>query len=378
MARTFKISFPLPGRRPGSSPNVTPGSQPSGSGNNSEYDAPLLYHPSPKAQEVLGAAAPDASSVPSKRQSGRERSKLRKKSSFMSVTLADLDENESAKAEEGFPFPGMQTPSMISASHMSASQSSRPPSHAMSRHGSSPLLGDDAAVGSTQSPSDYFISDTSPRPRPRHATSLSTLRSYYDRAKSPLSVTQQTSASSSRDMALRKGVPPISRSMTMNHMERPDIPQRTHSRNHSAQSKASDGSKVSVTTKVAGTPRRRPSIHDPPTLHPHIPPTFSHAVSPPPALINASLPKSMQPVQPSKPRWWDRKKPKLSPPVSVETAERFSQKPFEDGMSSAKVNVRKPKAGRNELVRCDGYRRLIPRDRIEGRIRLRSIEAPAP
>jgi hypothetical protein len=39
--------------------------------------------------------------------------------------------------------------------------------------------------------------------------SSSTLRSYYDRTKSPLAVSQQTSASSARDFALRKGCPPV-------------------------------------------------------------------------------------------------------------------------------------------------------------------------
>lgn len=39
--------------------------------------------------------------------------------------------------------------------------------------------------------------------------STSTLRSYYDRKQSPLAVSQQTSASSARDFALRKGCPPV-------------------------------------------------------------------------------------------------------------------------------------------------------------------------
>lgn len=39
--------------------------------------------------------------------------------------------------------------------------------------------------------------------------SFSTLRSYYDRSKSPLAVSQQTSASSARDFALRKGCPQV-------------------------------------------------------------------------------------------------------------------------------------------------------------------------
>lgn len=43
----------------------------------------------------------------------------------------------------------------------------------------------------------------------RAKSSSSTLASYYDRQKAPLSVSQQTSASSIRDLALRKGLPPV-------------------------------------------------------------------------------------------------------------------------------------------------------------------------
>ena len=339
MARTFKISFPLPGRRPSSSPNTTPGSQLSAS--HSDHNDSPLYHPSPKVQEVLGAATPD-SNASSKRKSRKERRNLRKLPSFMSVTLADPDENESAKVEEGFPFPGMQTPSMLSANN--ASLSSRPPSHAMSRHGSSPLLGEHPAIGSTTTHADYFsVENTGPRPQPRQATSLSALRSYYDKAKSPLSVSQQSSDFTTGDMAIQQGEPQISRSIKTDH-----VVLRTHSRNQSGTSKGSNGSNTSARTKIAGTPRRRPSVNDPPTLHPNAPKVFAHAVSPPPALINSSLPRSIQTGQASslsfgKPRWWERKKPKMSPPV--EMPERFDHVPFEDGISSAKVNVKKPKKG---------------------------------
>lgn len=43
--------------------------------------------------------------------------------------------------------------------------------------------------------------------RLRNEDSSSTLKSYYDRQTSPLSISQQTSASSARDLALRKGLP---------------------------------------------------------------------------------------------------------------------------------------------------------------------------
>ena len=45
--------------------------------------------------------------------------------------------------------------------------------------------------------------------RLRREDSSSTLRSHYDRQKSPLSISQQTSESSARDLALRKGFAPV-------------------------------------------------------------------------------------------------------------------------------------------------------------------------
>ena len=45
--------------------------------------------------------------------------------------------------------------------------------------------------------------------RMRREDSSSTLKSYYDRQKSPLSISQQTSDSSARDLALRKGYPSV-------------------------------------------------------------------------------------------------------------------------------------------------------------------------
>lgn len=43
----------------------------------------------------------------------------------------------------------------------------------------------------------------------QHEPSDSTLRSYYDKSTLPLAISQQTSASSVRDQALRKGIPPV-------------------------------------------------------------------------------------------------------------------------------------------------------------------------
>ncbi|KAF2717005.1 hypothetical protein K431DRAFT_316133 [Polychaeton citri CBS 116435] len=52
-------------------------------------------------------------------------------------------------------------------------------------------------------------SAASSRKSVRHESSSSTLRSYYDAAHQPLTISQQTSASAVRDMALRKGSPTV-------------------------------------------------------------------------------------------------------------------------------------------------------------------------
>ncbi|CAG8980691.1 hypothetical protein HYALB_00007183 [Hymenoscyphus albidus] len=57
--------------------------------------------------------------------------------------------------------------------------------------------------------------------RLRHESSNSTLRSHYDRQNIPLSVSQQTSASSVRDLALRKGLPPIAQRSPLLQSEAP-------------------------------------------------------------------------------------------------------------------------------------------------------------
>ena len=338
MTRAFKISFPVPGRRPQSrSPNPTPGSQ--YSSHYSDLDDSLLSHPSPKVQEVLGASTPD-SNVSSKRWTGKERTNARKPSGYMSVVLADYGESESAREDGGYPYSAVQTPETLHPND--ANQPTRP-LYGMNRHGSSPLLGDHPPIRSTTSQADYFSVDHNNQwPRPRQVSSLSALRSHYE--KPPLAETYQNSGLIPPDASNPRGESQIIRSRTTPR----HIPIRTHSRTQSGTSKESNRSNSSAQMKIDGFPRRRPSVTDPPTLYPNTPKAFAHAVSPPPALINSSLPKSIQPGQApalsfGKPRWWDRKRPKTSP--IIEQEEKFDHGPLEDGIASAKVNVRRPKKG---------------------------------
>lgn len=287
---------------------------------------------------MLGASEADDPELKQKRkkQSRKEKNQLRKSPSFMSVTLSDMDA-ESVKTPDEFPFPGMHTPGELLPQ----------PTHDKGRQGSSPLLGEQYMFRSING--GAFSNASSPPAR--HAESSSTLRSHYDPKKSPLSISQQTSASSARDMALRKGFPPVSNPLSLSAVEaiksiEPDGP---HSRNISTDTKASGSSKLSGNSlkRINSMPRRRPSVMDPPTLYPNAIRSF-HATSPPPALINAALPKplsaqSQQKLSFSRPKWWAKVKTQMPPPIPIEDQQRHED--FDDNLPSIKLNVKKPKAG---------------------------------
>lgn len=331
MARSFKISFPLP-RRPSASPHATPGSQYS---NQSNIDDSPLSHPGAKAEKVLGSLESDGP-ILKKKQSKKGKKQLRKYPSFMSVTLSDVDA-ESVKTPDEFPFPGMYTP---------ISELVSQPTQNNGGQGSSPLLGEHYMFGSTNGGT---LSNAS-SPRARRVDSSPTLRSHYDPKKSPLSISQQTSASSARDMALRKGFPPISSPLSLTMVEAvvSNEPDGLHSRNISTDTKVSESSKLSGNSvkRINSIPRRRPSVMDPPTLHPNANRAF-HAVSPPPALIKAALPKPLGPQSQqkmlfSRPRWWAKVKTQMPPAIPIEDQQR--QEDFDDDIPFIKLNVKKPNA----------------------------------
>ena len=328
MARSLKISFPLP-RRPSSSPHTTPGSQYS---NQSNIDDSPLSHPGAKAEKVLGALETEGPEL-KKKQPKKGKKQLRKCPSFMSVTLSDVDA-ESVKTPDEFPFPGMQ------------SEWVPPPTPDRGRQGSSPLLGEQYTSGLLDGrPLSNIFS-----PQARRAESSSTLRSHYDPKKSPLSISQQTSASSARDLALRKGFPQISNPLNLNTAEAVKSTESdgSHSRNISSDTKVSGSSKLSGNSvkRINSIPRRRPSVMDPPTLYPNSNRAF-HALSPPPALINAALPKPLGPQSQrepsfSRPRWWAKVKTQVPSPTAIEDQQRLQG--FDDILPSVKLNVKKPKA----------------------------------
>lgn len=166
MARTFKFPFPLPSRRPDSHPAYL----------HDASDLPF-FSPGSKAERVLGTS--DSGVRGSRKPSGSKEKKSHKQTSYMSVTVLETDglSLKAANSTIGKPLHQSHSSPLPQKSYM----------HNM-------------AEWDTGSVTE--ISEIPPR-----SQSSSTLQSYYDSSKSPLYISQQTSASSARDMALRKGYP---------------------------------------------------------------------------------------------------------------------------------------------------------------------------
>jgi hypothetical protein len=179
MGRTSKFHFPLPGRKHTSSKDNVPTSSSTISTSNNLS----------KAQRFLGTDndlnidSPTREDEHSWRYPGS-------RSSGMSISISESTQstNESGSLHES-QYDQLDDESGVfpRAPHGKAS---------------STLLGQRYAE-------DGATSNSSINGRLRNEGSSSTLRSYYDRQKSPLSISQQTSNSSARDLALRKGFPPV-------------------------------------------------------------------------------------------------------------------------------------------------------------------------
>ena len=188
MPRTFKFSFPLPRRK--SSLDKQPSPQRMYTDDADHFP---LSSPGVKAEQVLGTS--EYNNMDLLDQPPRRSKRLRKHPSFMSVTISDTG-SDSVKDTDDEPLSGRS---------VSGDRSQHRPSITRNQP-SSPLLGQSFPNALEEKASGSDLSS----PRAQYSPSSSTLRSYYDPAKSPLAISQQTSASSARDMALRKGCPPVS------------------------------------------------------------------------------------------------------------------------------------------------------------------------
>ncbi|KAF7943615.1 uncharacterized protein EAE97_005686 [Botrytis byssoidea] len=170
MGRISKFSFPIPGRKRSSSREqayqVPPPPSKISSGNLS------------KAEEILGTGTIDSGDW---RRPGSRSSRISISiSESTHSTVQDGNDYDQWDGESGV-FP-RQTNLRGQASSNALGQ----------------RFGEDMATETS-----------STTHRLRNENSTSTLKSYYDRQKLPAAISQQTSASSARDMALRKGLTPV-------------------------------------------------------------------------------------------------------------------------------------------------------------------------
>ncbi|KAL8765809.1 MAG: hypothetical protein Q9209_007213 [Squamulea sp. 1 TL-2023] len=305
MPRTFKFSFPLPGRKVSHDKHSSPVSL--GTPNHSHDNSPFT-DPGSKAERVLGTLDPAPSSSKTSTKA------LRKKPSFMSVTISEAESDSAPR--DGFPFPGMPN----------SRGSSRPPSYNLRNQSSSPLLGERFTKSS---PGTDSSTDTS-SPRPHFYGSSSTLRSYYDPAKSPLSISQQTSASSARDMALRKGHPTISSPLSQDTSK--DIPPTAIEDDQPAAPRPASAKKPARLDLSDLFPQ--PHLSPGPILS-------CDEVSKSPTQL--SSPGGPQAGFTGRPSWWKRRKAKESkskeatPPLGDPRDDKIDL-----GVDTLKTNIRKP------------------------------------
>lgn len=189
MTRKYKFHFPLPGRK--SNTEKLPVAKHCQLDCRNADDSPR-FDPGDKARRLLGTSELASPEVKQK-QSWRAR-QLKKYPSFMSGTTADANGGQAMDPED-----------IVVPEKMAPHETSRGLKHMLRNQPSSPLLGKDFMDDSFTwgSVTEFSI------PNAQRSESSSTSRSYYDPLKSPLAISQQTSASSARDMALRKGCKPV-------------------------------------------------------------------------------------------------------------------------------------------------------------------------
>lgn len=171
MGRTSKFSFPIPGRKHSS--NKAPPAEPL-----KEPARTSTISKGSKAQRILGTE-----------------------------NALNIDSPTQAEYAYGFPIP-KRKPSRMSISISESTNESG------SFHGSQSEQWDrESGVFPQRERFGQRHNDDGTASissgQLRREESSSTLRSHYDHQKSPLSISQQTSASSARDLALRKGFPPV-------------------------------------------------------------------------------------------------------------------------------------------------------------------------
>jgi hypothetical protein len=318
-----KFSFPIPGRKSSSKVDKssddltkTPSfpsirSVPSASERSLRYDESSSV--SSKAQRLLGTAPP-----PFRKMSGQ--SSVPPSPGYMSITVSDTGSDYDDRAAS------------VAGEHGGYRVPTRP---ALSHRASSNLIPPNAAY---EDETNY--SSTSRRLHPN--ASSSTLRSHYDAKSSPLSISQQTSDSAMRDMALRKGYPQIS-VHGRDHVPSPlgqevaDNGRRDHRKGKPPRL---DLSKLFPKPKAHGGQESGATLLSPNKLVNS--PTAMSTVSDyfPRPMTREPTPTPRTPAKLTKPQ---PKQPPPAPPTVRPPSPARMQK--RDAYDSAKVNVRRPPRG---------------------------------
>ena len=298
----FKFSFPLPRRK--SSSDKQPGTSLQRMYSDDADDFPLSS-PGAKAEEVLGTSTPNCGFGDKPRIN-----LIRKYPSFMSVTISDAG-SDSVRGDDEV-WSGMSTPGDLAYERPYITRDLP----------SSPLLGQSF----TTSIKDRGSASNTTIPQAHCSPSSTTLRSYYDPAKSPLAVSQQTSDSSVRDMALRKGLPSVSSPLAQ---EASELTLSVDPHSHSSEGQPEPSKKRPPRIDLSSVFPRPRSI-DPPLNSPHL-----ITKSPPRMSLISSNHKSTS----GRPKWfgWERKKSK---PTEVHDSQRLpSIPPPGDEPSAYKLHV---------------------------------------
>ncbi|KAF3037783.1 hypothetical protein E8E12_003793 [Didymella heteroderae] len=175
------FSFPIPGRRQ-KKQESSAGSPKAPQSPSAQQWHPHLEEPSSKAHRVLGT-----SEAPMFRTQSRQTSNMPANPAYTTIAVSsesgygnEYEDRASATATEYTKRPAM---------------SKRPSSNVLGNS-----TGDSSRRGSDNSTAGHRL---------QPQTSNSTMRSHYDAKNSPLSISQQTSNSAVRDMALRRGRPQV-------------------------------------------------------------------------------------------------------------------------------------------------------------------------
>jgi hypothetical protein len=180
-----QFSFPVPGRRSQKKQDSTATSPGAPQSPSAQQWPSYIEEPSSKAHRVLGTS--EAPISPMFRTRSRQTTNMPPSPAYMTITVASEsgygDEHDDGTSATGTEY------------------TKRP---AMSKRPSSNILGNTTGDSSRRGSDN---STASHRLQPQ--TSHSTMRSHYDAKNSPLSVSQQTSNSAVRDLALRRGKPQV-------------------------------------------------------------------------------------------------------------------------------------------------------------------------